>query len=251
MGKTSESPPEAKPAPPVRLQMLAASLTAVAGYVDAAGYLLLSKIYTANMSGNSVALGIRLAEREGSDIWRRALPIVFFFAGLVASSTVHEVAKRYGRPRHPFAVMFSAEVALLAGFTVAAFGLHPAVGVNPGMGTFCILAGLAGVAMGVQNASLRRAGALTIHTTHVTGLLLQCADALVVAIGALARPPSRKARRDALINAGFLFGLWALYVAGAVASTLLLGTLGPLVMAPAAVVLGLWVVSDLVKSIPA
>ncbi|MBV9760400.1 MAG: DUF1275 family protein [Acidobacteriaceae bacterium] len=41
-------------------------ITWLAGYVDAVGFLSLSHIYTANMSGNSVAVGIQLASRIAS-----------------------------------------------------------------------------------------------------------------------------------------------------------------------------------------
>ncbi|HVS70284.1 MAG TPA: YoaK family protein [Phycisphaerae bacterium] len=249
MPESSHPAPLANPTPPMRMQVLAISLTAVAGYVDAAGFLLLSQIYTANMSGNSVSLGIRIAQHSFDDMGRRALPIGAFFVGLVASSAVHEAAK-LRRFRHPFAIMFAVEFLLLAGFTGAAFPLHPAAGQQPGTFAFCLLAGLAGTAMGVQNASLRRAGALTIHTTHVTGLLLQCSDALVIAAVALMRPCTWKARRDAFGNAALLFGLWFVYVGGAIAGALLLAPLGPAILAPAMVVLALWLASDLMEAIP-
>ena len=41
--------------------VMAALLTCVGGYVDSIGYLHLGQIYVANMSGNSVALGIHSA----------------------------------------------------------------------------------------------------------------------------------------------------------------------------------------------
>ena len=43
---------------------IAGFLTWIAGFVDAVGFLALVQIYTANMSGNSVAIGIRLWNQD-------------------------------------------------------------------------------------------------------------------------------------------------------------------------------------------
>ena len=46
--------------------VLAIALTAVAGYVDAVGYLVLAHVFTANMSGNTIAVGRAIVDGDWS-----------------------------------------------------------------------------------------------------------------------------------------------------------------------------------------
>lgn len=238
--------PQPDPTPPPRTALLAASLTTIAGYVDALGYLALAHIYTANMSGNSISLGMRIAQRNFPDLARRALPIAAFFLGLLASSALHRLASAR-RFRRSLSLMLSIEFALLLAYAITAHFLLPQPTDNPPAAAFIPLASLAALAMGLQNASLRKAGALTVHTTHITGLLLQCADATVTLITALTPSAETTSRRTALLNAAFLFSLWLLYVAGAIAAVLLLPPLGPSALIPVLALLLLWILIDLTR----
>jgi hypothetical protein len=55
----------------------------MAGFVDAAGYISLGHIYTANMSGNSVAIGVHAVSGEWAETLRRLWPVVAYFGGLL------------------------------------------------------------------------------------------------------------------------------------------------------------------------
>ena len=66
--------------------IIAITLTLVAGYVDAAGFLKLGGIYVANMSGNSVAIGIRTAEKAWPELAFRLWPVACYTLGLICAT---------------------------------------------------------------------------------------------------------------------------------------------------------------------
>jgi uncharacterized membrane protein YoaK (UPF0700 family) len=75
-------------------------------------------------------------------------------------------------------------------------------------------AAVAAFAMGLQNATLTRAGGLSLRTTHVTGTISRLAESLAQ----LVRTGSRQERRRVL----FLSGLLLAYLAGAICATMAL-----------------------------
>ena len=56
-------------------------LTCAAGYVDAVSYLQLGHVFTANMTGNTVLLGLSLIERNAPAAVRSGLAVGGFLAG--------------------------------------------------------------------------------------------------------------------------------------------------------------------------
>jgi uncharacterized membrane protein YoaK (UPF0700 family) len=56
-------------------------LTCAAGYVDAIGYRGLDRVFTANMTGNTVLLGLALAEADSQAALRAGLALVGFLVG--------------------------------------------------------------------------------------------------------------------------------------------------------------------------
>jgi uncharacterized membrane protein YoaK (UPF0700 family) len=200
--------------------MLASFLSLTAGFVDAVGWLSLSHVYTANMTGNTVSLGRGLALLDSAEAAFRAWPIAMFVSGLVLCALLFEVGRRRESRRTP-ALALAIESTLLLGFAFVATRapIPPQADAR-----FYLLVALPALAMGVQNAMLTRAGALTIRTTHVTGTLSQMADALagcLVGLHDLVRHGRRRERRRAR-NALLLFGLWTAYLAGAVSGVALL-----------------------------
>lgn len=66
---------------PKRWQILCCMLLCLAcGIVDAVGYLL-HGIFAANMTGNTVLLGISLAQMQWAGALGRAFPLLIFFVG--------------------------------------------------------------------------------------------------------------------------------------------------------------------------
>ncbi|WP_241896978.1 YoaK family protein [Brevibacterium epidermidis] len=63
-------------------------LTFSTGMVDAIGYLGFDKVFTGNMTGNVVILGMGLAGAEGVPVLRPALALVFFMIGAALSGRI-------------------------------------------------------------------------------------------------------------------------------------------------------------------
>lgn len=197
--------------------LLAAFLTWMAGFVDAVGYLSLGQIYTANMSGNSIAIGIHAVSGEWSEALRRILPVAAYFAGLLYC----RLLIAYGATRHIRRIAtltLLCEIALLipvylsSGYTAVALSW--------------IFIGLLAGAMGLQNATLTHFSNLTVHTGFVTGTLVKCAEHIAGYLNWAWRQIRNKKRsplevlarsdeRKALAKGGWLALIWLAYVLGA------------------------------------
>ena len=66
------------------------ALAFAAGYIDAVSYLGLSRVFTANMTGNTVLLGIALAQLDGDAAARSGLALAGFLAGAAAGAWIVE-----------------------------------------------------------------------------------------------------------------------------------------------------------------
>jgi uncharacterized membrane protein YoaK (UPF0700 family) len=158
---------------------IAVALTAVAGFVDALSWLALDRVFTAQMSGNTVLVAVHAAAGERGQALLHVYTIGMFLFGLLISGIVIELGLRW-RLRRLLAAAMALEAALLAVFAIWGHPLlNPAGGATPGWAVYLLVA-VASLAMGVQNTSLRMAGVLGVYTTHVTGTLTRLSEDLVV-----------------------------------------------------------------------
>ncbi len=141
----------------------------VAGFVDALGYLALSHVFTAHMSGNSAALGAHLGKGEWHEALIRGLAIPPFILGVAVGVLVDLRAKRTGRAAR-LAPAFALELFCLGLFLYLDCGRQLGA-VRPGTGAFFTLVSLLAAAMGLQSATLRRAGGTRVRTTYISGML--------------------------------------------------------------------------------
>ena len=205
-------------------------LTWIGGFVDAVGYISLYRVFVANMSGNSLAIGIGVATGHGELALRRGFAIPVFVVGLALSRLAIHIAARKGF-RHVGAVTYGTAAVLLTIFLVVG---NPLIG--PGdrvrdvpLAMHMLLVALPAMAMGLQNATLAHFGPLTTRTTHVTGVLVEMMDHLsawlvwVTArlrgrfwnIGRWRRVASASRRKHDLMMAGLLLLVWMGYASGA------------------------------------
>ena len=70
---------------PRRIRLLAACLSALAGYVDAVGFIKLGGFFVSFMSGNSTRLGVGLAQASPQALVAAGL-IACFLVGVVSGS---------------------------------------------------------------------------------------------------------------------------------------------------------------------
>ena len=148
----------------IHLRLLA--LTAAAGCVDAACYLGLEQVFTANQTGNTVLLGIAVGEGSGHAVLRSSLSLGGFVAGVLIAAVALRGTPQGWRPR--VAAVLALEAAVLA--LIAA--LWEPLGVD------ALIVGLS-VAMGLQSAAAQRVGVPGVTTTFITGTLTRVATRLV------------------------------------------------------------------------
>jgi uncharacterized membrane protein YoaK (UPF0700 family) len=206
--------------------VIALILTFVSGLVDIVGYLGIFRFFTAHMTGTTVQLGYGLISRNTRNVFIALSIVLAFLLGSVLGRALIEFASRRKIQR-----VASLTLALEALALIAAAATH----VNSVAWPYLGLDLLAG-AMGLQTATLTRIGALTVHTTFVTGminklaqllshLLFRALDTVRVRTEEGEAAPSREAfplgkkaaeaqKRD-LQEVVFLIGIWLLYVAGA------------------------------------
>jgi uncharacterized membrane protein YoaK (UPF0700 family) len=173
------------------------ALALASGFVDAASYLGLGRVFTANMTGNTVLLGVAVAEGSGFEAARAGAALGGFCLGVALGVLLVERSDR-GWPavaRRTFALEIAALVALLAGWT--------AVGV-PSL-RYGLIA-LSGLAMGTQSAAVRAARTGGIATTYVTGTLTGAIGRLVEHL---------RGESQSTGTAGLGGGVWVTYAIGA------------------------------------
>jgi len=172
------------------------ALTAAAGWVDALSYAALGHVFTSNMTGNIVLLGLALGTVQAGGALRSAGALAGFAAGaLLGSALTRDAAGDW--PRRVTAAL-GVEAAALVAFAAL---WRAGSGVEP-------LIALSAVGMGIQSAAVRRLAVPGVATTFVTGTL----TSLMAGLAAL-RPASGWARQAAVLAA-----LLAGAVAGAAAS---------------------------------
>ncbi|WP_344476894.1 YoaK family protein [Nonomuraea monospora] len=144
-------------------------LALAAGAVDALSYLAFGEVFTANMTGNVVLLGLALGDGRTEHVIKSGVAFAGFCAGLAAGFVlVGRGAGRAGTVRGP-AVALGVELVLLVGIAVGWMARVP----RPGL-----IAGAA-VAMGLQSAVTRWAGGSGLSTTYVTGTVTGLAGQVI------------------------------------------------------------------------
>lgn len=150
-------------------------LAAIAGFVDAFGYLVLSHLFVAHMSGNSAALGAFLGARHWHEAVLRAAPLPAFMAGVAAGALSVDLMPGTTRRRR-LTPAFLLEIALLVAFY---FACPPSLTIPARSPLFYALMSLLAAAMGVQAATLRRAGGERVTTTFVSGMLANMTEEMI------------------------------------------------------------------------
>lgn len=134
----------------------AVALAAMAGFVDAVGFLSANGYFVSFMSGNTTRLGVDIATAPAKAIVP-ALLIIGFLGGVTGGALL---SLRAGRHRKP-AVLSLVAALLLAGASARALGL-------PLVMLACLVA-----AMGAINNTFQRNGEVAIGITYMTGALVK------------------------------------------------------------------------------
>ena len=160
-------------------------MTFTTGVVDAVGYLGLDRVFTANMTGNVVILGMALAQTGGLPVAGPVIALATFLVGALAGGRMLRRARPGWSGRHT--VAFAATGTVLAGVGSACLVVLPQEG-SPWAFT---VTGLLGAAMGLQAATARRLAVADVTTVVVTSTIVGLAADSRAAGGTGARAPRR------------------------------------------------------------
>lgn len=207
-------------------------LTAIAGFVDAAGFLALFGLFTAHVTGNLVVVGAALAREHTERAAVRLAVIPIFMLGVAATTLVVRRLRAQGVP--PLVPLFALEAAALVAFL--ALGLALGSRLEADAWALFAVGGAAMLAMGIQNGTTRLVIA-GLPTTMMTGNVTQFAIDLVDWLA----PARGSARRDAWPRLATTGSVVLGFVAGAASGALTMRLVGfPSTLAP---ILGLaWLI---------
>ncbi len=144
---------------------LAVGLSALAGYVDAAGFLATGGLFVSFMSGNSTRLSVSLAQADFVLAGLILGVLGLFVLGVVSGSTVSRLS--LNRPKTAVLVLVSSLLTTAAIF-------HSS-------GLTWISSALLILAMGAENAVFQRDGEVTVGLTYMTGVLVKLGQHLTSA----------------------------------------------------------------------
>jgi uncharacterized membrane protein YoaK (UPF0700 family) len=141
------------------------ALTFSTGVIDAVGYLGLDKVFTGNMTGNVVILGMAIAGAEGLPIVGPIIALLAFMVGAAISGRT--LRKRPAGWSERNTVLFGiVGVILLAAALTALLVTERPEWVN------LTITGTLGLAMGVQAGAARHIGVADVTTVVVTSTIV-------------------------------------------------------------------------------
>ncbi|MBM1173664.1 YoaK family protein [Microvirga arabica] len=196
-------------------------LTAVAGFVDAIGYIGVGGLFASFMSGASVSLGVGLGAVDWDPVHQGVLMIASFLSGVTLATVLDGLAGAWRLP----AVLLLEALLLAAAVVLARSGWTIAAAILPVV-----------AAMGVQNTALQPIDGVRLGVTFITGTLVSLGQALGQTL--MGRAQVRRLGGHAL--------LWGALTAGATAGAILHDAFGPMALTvPAILVSSLAMLSAL------
>jgi uncharacterized membrane protein YoaK (UPF0700 family) len=190
-------------------------LTWIAGMLDGLSYLR-GHVFTANMTGNIVLLGIHLVRKEFPDAGRSLLALFAFAIGCIIAGFL--ILQREDRNRSFMRIGFSAELFLLIIFAA----LFLMGGARTGYLVHGALIVTAAMALAVQSVVVRRLRVSGVVTTFITGTI----TASMLGTVRLLRKQHTPEEQAEEQHVALLIGMLALYFA-AVAFATILSTRAP------------------------
>lgn len=185
--------------------------------MDLVAYFVLYHVFTAHMSGNTVNAAAFAEQQDWVKAAIHALPIPLFLIGVMLGVLIGNVTARL-RWRNEYAPTLWLESAALIVFVI--LSPHVKEGHARVDGIFVATLAMSTVAMGLQNATLRRVSGKSVRTTFVTGMLTDFAEHTMKAL-----------LREGPVEPATIAGsIWASYLLGAGAGGVLFLTVGPIAM---------------------
>lgn len=146
------------------------ALTFATGIIDAVGYLGLDRVFTANMTGNVVILGMGLAQADDLPVLGPAVALLAFLLGAAAGGRAMRGARVGWSGRSTGVFATTGTVLVVLGLVCLA--RRPEEGTAWGF----VVTALLGTAMGVQAAGARRLAVADVTTVVVTSTIVGLAS---------------------------------------------------------------------------
>jgi uncharacterized membrane protein YoaK (UPF0700 family) len=181
------------------------ALTFSTGVIDAVGYLGLDRVFTANMTGNVVILGMALVGADGLPIIGPAVALLGFAVGAAfAGRLLRGLAAGWtSRSTVAFAAV---------GTTLALMSLATLLLPSPAEPLLAVITGVLAVAMGLQAGAARHLAVKDVTTVVVTSTLTGLAADSIFGARSAGHPWARRLGAIALIGAGAALGALTLHV---------------------------------------
>jgi uncharacterized membrane protein YoaK (UPF0700 family) len=143
------------------------SLSLAAGCVDAVGYLGLGQVFVANMTGNTVLLGLAIGQADGRGVLHAGTALAGFVLGVAVGAAIVERGPERAAWTPAITAALGLEVVILVAFAAGWLldGSEPS-----GVAVYLLIV-LSALAMGVQSAAVRRLAVADVSTTYITGTL--------------------------------------------------------------------------------
>lgn len=197
---------------------VAATLAAVAGFVDAHIYVHVTPVFIANMSGNMIHMGIF----AGSFAWEAAegsfVAVLAFLVGVMGATAYHDRRLRLRLPIRPNVLLW-VEASMIGVLAVALIAGDVRFSESPVLVDFAYIV-LGSAAMGIQTTALRRVRSVQVATTYGTGTIVRIGEKTMVRLASrvrIRRPSSELSSIPTVILVVVLIG----YVGGAALAAML------------------------------
>jgi uncharacterized membrane protein YoaK (UPF0700 family) len=188
-------------------------LAGAAGSLDAISYLGLGHVFTANMTGNTVLLGVALSQRDIPAVLRNAVALVGFGVGVALGTAIAGRGRPGGRWPRIVTVTLAVELAALLLYALIWHLVD-----TPSGGSASALILLSAGAMGIQSEAVRCLKISGVSTTYITGTLTNLTASLVGWLRAATEeaPPVSADAANARLP-GLPAAVWGVYLLGAIA----------------------------------
>ena len=146
------------------------TLTFTTGIIDAVGYLGLDRVFTANMTGNVVILGMAIAQADGLPIVGPIVALAAFLLGAAIGGRVLRGGRLGWSGRST--ISFGVTGGVLLGLGISTFTVVP----DENTPWAFTITGLLGAAMGLQAAAARKIAVADVTTVVVTSTIVGLAS---------------------------------------------------------------------------
>jgi uncharacterized membrane protein YoaK (UPF0700 family) len=182
------------------------TIAGVAGCIDAASYVGLGHVFPANMTGNTVLLGLALGQVPGLSAARSLAALGGFVAGVALGTTIGPREGGEQKVSRAASRTLAIEAGILAAYALIWHFVAP--GAPQGAVRYLLIA-LAALAMGLQSAVNRQLHTGGVATTYITGTLTKFVTGLLERRPAAERGAAEKPsalRLEAMVLLAYLLG---------------------------------------------